>query len=139
MIWWPSVSSVNYLHCLLGGHHKFPVSSIRIRYVVRFLKSGIMKNGMIEGNEVCTKQGNKMSPVLANIFMHYVVDDWFEKGVKKRQGYVIYKVIAIFFWYQRKDMSHGSWGNQEKELHKVQEISYQKHQEPRFVIAKDVN
>ena len=54
-----------------------------IQYVVRFLKSGIMADGEYQANEVGTKQGNKMSPVLANVYLHYVLDEWFEKGVKK--------------------------------------------------------
>lgn len=54
-----------------------------IQYVVRFLKSGIMADGEYQSNNVGTKQGNKMSPVLANVYLHYVLDDWFERGVKK--------------------------------------------------------
>ena len=54
-----------------------------IQYVVRFLKSGIMADGEYQANNVGTKQGNKMSPVLANVYLHYVLDDWFERGVKK--------------------------------------------------------
>lgn len=54
-----------------------------IRYVVRFLKSGIMNGNTLEANDVGTKQGNKMSPVLANVFLHYVLDNWFENYVRK--------------------------------------------------------
>lgn len=55
-----------------------------IRYVVRFLKSNI-KNGNEEiSNEAGTKQGNKMSPILANIYLHYVLDNWFESYVRKQ-------------------------------------------------------
>ena len=31
-----------------------------------------------------TKQGNKMSPVLANVFLHYVLDNWFESYVREK-------------------------------------------------------
>ena len=54
-----------------------------IRYVVRFLKSGIMADGEYQANNIGTKQGNKMSPVLANIYLHYALDSWFEIGVKR--------------------------------------------------------
>lgn len=54
-----------------------------LRYVVRFLKSGIMKENKFEESSVGTPQGGLISPVLANVYLHYVLDTWFENGVKK--------------------------------------------------------
>jgi RNA-directed DNA polymerase len=54
-----------------------------LRYIVRFLKSGIMKDGIYEDSDVGVKQGNRMSPVLANVYLHYVLDEWIEKGIRK--------------------------------------------------------
>ena len=39
-----------------------------------------------------TPQGGNISPMLANVFLHYVVDEWFEKEIKPRlkgQGHVV--------------------------------------------------
>ncbi len=54
-----------------------------LRYIVRFLKSGIMKENKFEESSVGTPQGGLISPVLANVYLHYVLDTWFENGVKK--------------------------------------------------------
>jgi len=53
-----------------------------IRYIQRFLKSGIMEAGKYTETEKGTPQGGVVSPVLANIYLHYVLDLWFEKEVK---------------------------------------------------------
>jgi group II intron reverse transcriptase/maturase len=54
-----------------------------IRYVVRFLKAGIMENGNVSDSDRGTPQGGLVSPVLANLYLHYVLDLWFEKVVKR--------------------------------------------------------
>lgn len=54
-----------------------------LRYIVRFLKSGIMKENKFEESSVGTPQGGLISPILANVYLHYVLDTWFENGVKK--------------------------------------------------------
>ena len=60
-----------------------------IRYIKRFLKSGIMEDGKYTKMEKGTPQGGVISPMLANIYLHYVLDLWFEKVVKKScKGFV---------------------------------------------------
>ncbi len=60
-----------------------------IRYIVRFLKSGIMEKGIIKESLKGTPQGGLISPILANVYLHYVLDLWVEKLVKPRaKGYV---------------------------------------------------
>ncbi len=54
-----------------------------IRLIVRFLKAGIMENGEWEPSLKGTPQGGVISPLLANIYLHYALDLWFEKVVKK--------------------------------------------------------
>ncbi|MGL4799686.1 MAG: group II intron reverse transcriptase/maturase [Cellulosilyticaceae bacterium] len=55
-----------------------------LRYIKRFLKSGVMENGRFEKNYEGTPQGGIISPTLANIYLHYVLDLWFEKRIKKQ-------------------------------------------------------
>ena len=55
-----------------------------IRYVERFLKAGIMEEGKYIDTDVSLPQGGNISPVLANVYLHYVVDMWFDVTVKKR-------------------------------------------------------
>ncbi|MCP4708541.1 MAG: group II intron reverse transcriptase/maturase, partial [Planctomycetes bacterium] len=50
----------------------------------RFLKAGYFEAGMVVATEQGTPQGGNLSPMLSNIFLHYVLDLWFEKKVKPR-------------------------------------------------------
>ena len=60
-----------------------------IRLIVRFLKSGIIEEGKYYEIDEGTPQGGILSPVLSNIYLHYVLDLWLEKKIKKEmQGYV---------------------------------------------------
>ena len=59
-----------------------------LRYVTRFLKSGIMEEGKYMNTERGTPQGGVISPMLANIYLHYVLDRWFTMNVRdKCKGY----------------------------------------------------
>ena len=49
----------------------------------RFLKAGYMESGMLIRTEEGTPQGGNLSPMLANIFLHYVLDLWFVKRVQR--------------------------------------------------------
>jgi len=63
-----------------------------VRYMVRFLKAGYEEEGVFKKTERGTPQGGNISPMISNVFLHYVVDEWFEKDVKPRmkgQGYVV--------------------------------------------------
>jgi RNA-directed DNA polymerase len=50
----------------------------------RFLKAGYMESGKLVRSDRGTPQGGNLSPMLANIFLHYVLDLWFVKRVQRR-------------------------------------------------------
>ena len=54
-----------------------------LRYIKRFLISGIQEDGQYRASEKGTPQGGVISPILANIYLHYVLDLWFERRVKR--------------------------------------------------------
>ena len=54
-----------------------------LRIIRRFLKAGYLEDGVIQASEQGTPQGGLVSPVLANIYLHYVLDLWFEKRYAK--------------------------------------------------------
>jgi group II intron reverse transcriptase/maturase len=54
-----------------------------LRYIKRFLKAGIMEAGQFTETDSGVPQGGLCSPVMANVYLHYVLDMWFEVKVKK--------------------------------------------------------
>ncbi|MEK4005430.1 group II intron reverse transcriptase/maturase [Paenibacillus sp. FSL H3-0333] len=54
------------------------------RLVRRMLKAGIQEEGHFEPTEEGTPQGSVVSPLLANVYLHYVLDLWFTVTVKKQ-------------------------------------------------------
>jgi group II intron reverse transcriptase/maturase len=56
------------------------------RAIGKWLKAGVMEKGCVRHPETGTPQGGVISPLLANIYLHEVVDRWFEEEVKPRLG-----------------------------------------------------
>ncbi len=54
-----------------------------LRYIKRFLKAGVMEDMKYYESDKGTPQGGLISPVLANIYLHYVLDVWFDIVVRK--------------------------------------------------------
>jgi len=63
-----------------------------LRLITRFLKAGVMEGGIIYDTPEGTPQGGIISPKLANIYLHYVLDLWFEKVVKKQSRGAAYLI-----------------------------------------------
>jgi RNA-directed DNA polymerase len=55
-----------------------------IRLIIRMLKSGIMEEGLVRASDKGTPQGSIVSPLLSNIYLHYVLDLWFSRRVKRQ-------------------------------------------------------
>ncbi len=78
-----------------------------LRYIKRFLRGGIMEGTELKESDRGTPQGGLISPVLANVYLHYVLDLWFEKGIKPRlKGEAYYVRYAddflIMFQYENE-------------------------------------
>lgn len=54
-----------------------------LEIIEKFLKAGVMEDGKYLDSEKGTPQGNGASPILANVYLHYVLDTWFEFRVKR--------------------------------------------------------
>jgi RNA-directed DNA polymerase len=57
---------------------------VLLRLIGKWLKAGVMEEGCIYHPEAGTPQGGVISPLLANVFLHEVLDTWFEAQVKPR-------------------------------------------------------
>lgn len=59
-----------------------------LRLIGRTLKAGVMEEGVRKETEIGAPQGGIISPILSNIYLHYVLDLWFERVLKKSlKGY----------------------------------------------------
>jgi RNA-directed DNA polymerase len=54
------------------------------RMIDKWLKAGVLENGRLHFVSEGTPQGGVVSPVLSNIFLHHVLDTWFEDEVRPR-------------------------------------------------------
>lgn len=54
-----------------------------LRMVKRFLKAGVFEEGKVYVGEEGVPQGGSISPILANICLHYALDLWFQKALRK--------------------------------------------------------
>jgi RNA-directed DNA polymerase len=57
---------------------------VLLRLIDKWLKAGVMEDGSVSYPEAGTPQGGVVSPALSNVFLHYVLDLWFEQEVKPR-------------------------------------------------------
>ena len=78
-----------------------------LRYISRFLKSGIVENGAILESDKGTPQGGQISPILANVYLHYVLDLWCERILKQYVRGEIYYVryaddFLLMFQYEEE-------------------------------------
>ncbi len=75
--------------------------------VLGWLKAGTVKNGAWEASEEGTPQGGNVSPLLANLYLHEVLDDWFVKEVQPRLksngGMVRYADDAVMYFDRKED------------------------------------
>ena len=81
-----------------------------LRYVKRFLIAGVMEGTELRDSDRGTPQGGLISPVLANVYLHYVLDLWFAKAIKPRLRGEAYFVryaddFLILFQYENEARS----------------------------------
>ena len=76
------------------------------RLIVRFLKAGVMEEGKFQATNQGTPQGGVVSPILANLYLHYVVDLWFEKVMRKRyngKAYMVRYADDMVFCFENEE------------------------------------
>jgi RNA-directed DNA polymerase len=77
-----------------------------LRLIGKWLRAGVMQDGVVIRMEAGTPQGGPLSPLLANVYLHFVLDLWFEKKVRRRFQGEAYLVrfaddFVVSFQYKR--------------------------------------
>ena len=65
---------------------------VLLRMIGKWLNAGVMEDGSLSYSSAGTPQGGVISPLLANVYLHEVLDEWFEQTVKpklKGEGFLI--------------------------------------------------
>jgi len=76
------------------------------RLIGKWLKAGVLEEGQVHYPEDGTPQGGVVSPLLANVYLHYVLDEWFEQEVKPRlrgRAYLIRYADDFVIVFTRED------------------------------------
>jgi Retron-type reverse transcriptase len=78
-----------------------------IRLVRRMLKAGVMENFQYEPTEEGSGQGSGTSPIIANIYMHYVLVWWFREVIKPHMkgysGLIVYADDFVVCFEYKED------------------------------------
>jgi group II intron reverse transcriptase/maturase len=93
-----------------------------LRYIVRFLKAGIMEDLTYHESDKGTPQGGLISPILANVYLHYVLDMWFEKVVKKLcrgEAHIVRYADDFVCLFEYKEEAEKFYASLEERLRKV--------------------
>src|SRR5262249_47212695 len=87
--WVVEVDIRKFLDTLDHGHLRTSLrlrvrDGVLLRLIDKGLKAGVMEDGGVSYPEAGAPQGGVASPLLSNVFLHYVLDLWFERDVKPR-------------------------------------------------------
>jgi group II intron reverse transcriptase/maturase len=76
------------------------------RLIGKWLKAGVLEQGTLHYPEQGTPQGGVISPLLSNIYLHHVLDLWFEQDVKPRlrgKGWLVRYADDFVMGFERED------------------------------------
>lgn len=74
--------------------------------VSRFLTAGIMEEeGKLLSPDAGTPQGGIMSPVLANVFLHYALDEWFLKNYASKGAIIVRYADDAVFIFEKEEQA----------------------------------
>ena len=77
-----------------------------LRLIGKWLNAGVMEEGFVTHPESGTPQGGVISPLLGNVFLHEVIDTWFEREVLPRlrgRGFLVRFADDFVMCFSRED------------------------------------
>lgn len=82
-----------------------------LRLIRKWLRAGVSEDGEWSETKVGSPQGAVISPILANIYLHYVFDQWINRWRRNRQGDVVVVRYADDFviGFARQDEAQACW------------------------------
>jgi RNA-directed DNA polymerase len=79
---------------------------VLLRLIGKWLNAGVLEDGCVTHPEQGSPQGGVVSPLLSNAFLHYVLDDWFEREVQPRlkgQSFLIRYADDLVMGFSREE------------------------------------
>ena len=80
-----------------------------LRLIGKWLNAGVLEKGVLTVSDEGTPQGGVISPLLANVFLHYVLDTWFDEEVRPRlkgEAFLIRYADDFVIGVAREDDAH---------------------------------
>lgn len=77
-----------------------------LRLIRKWIHVGVIEQGRLLHTKTGTGQGQVISPVLANIYLHYALDEWFENEVKPRlrgEAHLVRYIDDFVICFQRRE------------------------------------
>jgi group II intron reverse transcriptase/maturase len=92
---------------------------VRLRLIGKWLQAGVLEDGDVTYPDAGTPQGGVISPLLANIFLHEVLDTWFENEVRPRlrgRAFLVRYADDVTAVFSREEDARRVWGVLPKRL-----------------------
>lgn len=105
-----------------------------LRLITRFLKAGIVEAGIRYDTPEGTPQGGVCSPILGNIYLHYVLDLWFEKRIRRKcrgKAYMVRYADDTVFCFQYEEDAKEFYGQM---IERLREFNLEVAQEKTKII-----
>jgi RNA-directed DNA polymerase len=83
-----------------------------LRLIDKWLNAGVMEDGAISYPELGSPQGGVISPALANVYLHYVLDEWIARDVTPRlkgRAFVVRYADDFVIGFTREDDARRVW------------------------------
>ena len=77
-----------------------------ISLIGRWLKAGVLEDGVVTPSETGTPRGGYISVLLSNVYLHYVLDLWFERVAKPRlrgEAYLVRYIDDFVVCFQYRE------------------------------------
>src|SRR5262249_24746231 len=122
------VDSVSQYHLVRFLEHRIADSRM-IRLIQKWLKAGVLEDGVVRVGDTGTGQGSVISPLLANVYLHYTLDLWAERWSRREATgdmIIVRYAAAVAVGFEHESDARRFWDAMRERL---QEFSLSLHPE----------